>query len=678
MKCARSFAWPFVVLLTLLVPRSGEAQFTYDVIGSVHGLGAGLMQASDGFLYGTTKFGGPNGGLIFKVDIVTQQITPVYGFTDGSQLSTGLVEGSDGLLYGTTRSGPGGNGSVFSLDPTTATLTTIHQFAGGASDGSNSHGTLARSSDGTRLYGTGESGGGPANAGTIFVVDVPSHQYTHLYSFSGGVTNGSGPSGVVVLSNGLLYGTTYSGGPSGQGTVYSFDPNTGGISFLHMLGLIGSLDGYNPYAPLTLASNGRLYGTTTNGTSGPSVYGTIFSIDPTNNTGDFAVVHYFSTNSGAAPAPEGATPYGPVIEGPDGRLFGMTASVSTHNFASVYAVDRASGSASIIHAFEGAPSDGNNASDNIHPLGLVRASDGNMYGLSVLGGTFNEGAVFRLLAPNPLTVDGGADQTITSSLIGQGVVTLSATANGGQAPYTYLWTTTAVVGDADDIPPTLGTTASVSPTLPLGFYTFTVTVTDAFGVSASAVTHVTVQLPTVAGPAGPQGAPGPQGPPGTVGPEGPQGPQGPQGQAGPAGAPGPQGPAGAVGPQGPQGAPGPAGPQGPAGPSHSNVWTTFLAGQLTSAGTAGAFTPEGAVTVTRIQVQMLATPVNCRANAVLQLTDGTAAGTRTLTLTTAATDSGSVSLDYAAGATLRVGISVPSNCRTDPQNANVVVQYRGR
>ena len=71
----------------------------------------------------------------------------------------------------------------------------------------------------------------------------------------------------------------------------------------------------------------------------------------------------------------------------------------------------------------------------------------------------------------------------------------------------------------------------------------------------------TTLVPTVVGPAGPQGEAGPEGPQGSVGPEGPQG------SVGPAGPEGPAGPQGSVGPEGPQGSVGPAGPEGPAGPA---------------------------------------------------------------------------------------------------------------
>ena len=63
--------------------------------------------------------------------------------------------------------------------------------------------------------------------------------------------------------------------------------------------------------------------------------------------------------------------------------------------------------------------------------------------------------------------------------------------------------------------------------LPVGMYTFRVTVTDGIGGTASATTDVTIQIPTVAGVPGPAGPQGPKGDPGETGPQGTQGPQGP-------------------------------------------------------------------------------------------------------------------------------------------------------
>jgi hypothetical protein len=182
-----------------------------------------------------------------------------------------------------------------------------------------------------------------------------------------------------------------------------------------------------------------------------------------------------------------------------------------------------------------------------------------------------------------------------------------------------------------------------------------------------------------AGATGPQGAAGEQGPAGALGPAGPQGPIGPQGPTGNTGAIGAQGLQGAAGPAGATGSMGPMGLQGPPGPANSQVWNTFLAGVLGSVVTAARLTPDGNLTVTRIQVSLGTAPLGCTTNAVIQISDGTAARTKTLTLTAAANDSGPLAVNYSAATPILVGVSVRAvGCGTRPQNANVLVQYKGR
>ena len=104
-----------------------------------------------------------------------------------------------------------------------------------------------------------------------------------------------------------------------------------------------------------------------------------------------------------------------------------------------------------------------------------------------------------------------------------------------------------------------------------------------------------------------------------------------------------------------------------------------MPGTLTRVFTAARFTPDGNLTVTRMQVGLGTAPSGCSTNAIVQISNGTAAGTKTLTLTAASNDSGPLAVNYTAGTPITVGISVRANgCGTRPQDANVVVQYKGR
>ena len=71
--------------------------------------------------------------------------------------------------------------------------------------------------------------------------------------------------GLIQATNGNLYGTTWSGGVNGYGTVYEITPS-GTLAVLHSFcSLTYCVDGANPVGTLVQASNGDLYGTTQTG-----------------------------------------------------------------------------------------------------------------------------------------------------------------------------------------------------------------------------------------------------------------------------------------------------------------------------------------------------------------------------------------------------------------------------
>jgi hypothetical protein len=79
--------WCGVLAAVLWMPRLAEAQASYGgVVASLQGLGASIMQASDGKLYGTT-----NSGTVFTVDPASGIMTTLSSTEDGGRISTGLV-----------------------------------------------------------------------------------------------------------------------------------------------------------------------------------------------------------------------------------------------------------------------------------------------------------------------------------------------------------------------------------------------------------------------------------------------------------------------------------------------------------------------------------------------------------------------------------------------------------
>jgi uncharacterized repeat protein (TIGR03803 family) len=204
---------------------------------------------------------------------------------------------------------------------------------------------------------------------------------TVLYSFAGGGTDGIGPyASLIQAGDGTLYGTTVYGGSNNGGTIFQIAPDGGSYTVLHRF-MGGPTDGLYPYAGLVQDPNGTLYGTTFYG--GASERGTIFQIAP-DGTG-FAVLHSFSCPT------EGCDPNVALIQAPDGTLYGTALDGGPSGYGTVFQMAPDGSGFSVLHPFAGGTTDG------IGPYGgLLRASDGTLYGTTVNGGAMNRGTIFQI------------------------------------------------------------------------------------------------------------------------------------------------------------------------------------------------------------------------------------------------------------------------------------------
>jgi len=279
-----------------------------------------------------------------------------------------LVQGFDGNFYGTTFGGGTddscsyfvfvGCGTVFKIN-SAGTLTTLYSFDD--TNGSEPSAALLQTADGT-LYGTTHAGG-TYGYGTFFKF-APAGKLTTLHSFDS--TDGANVDAPVVQGNdGNFYGTSYLGGAYGYGTVYKITPQ-GALTTLHSF---DSTDGANPVAALVLGSDGNFYGTTFGG--GANDLGTVFKITP---GGTLTTLYSFCAQTNCS---DGTSPYTALIQVPNGGLYGTAAYGGANSYGTIFKISTA-GALKTLHSFD--------LTDGSYPAGLTLATDGNIYGITLVGG----------------------------------------------------------------------------------------------------------------------------------------------------------------------------------------------------------------------------------------------------------------------------------------------------
>jgi len=345
---------------------------------------AGLVQDTNGDLYGTTVTGGvyngPNAGTIFKYAPSSGPLKTLYDFCmvitsppyltcdNGSYPEAGLVQANNGDLYGTTLGGGSfgppepGNGTVFKItDPIAGNgkFTQLYIFCGvppsyggcnsthSSANGWAPSGGLMQATNGV-LYGTTSSGGNVNDGGTVFEI-TKGGTFTSLYDFcsqtnctdgdnNDGPGNGS-PSVLVQATNGNLYGTTQWGGANGAGVVFEITPAGEFTTLYSFCSQPACADGSGPVGGLIQATDGNFYGTTSYGGNyygGPSGFcyasygcGTIFQlIPPVAPAGSWTetVLYNFCSQSGCA---DGAMTQAGLVQDTNGTFYGTTWSYST-------------------------------------------------------------------------------------------------------------------------------------------------------------------------------------------------------------------------------------------------------------------------------------------------------------------------------------------------------------
>jgi uncharacterized repeat protein (TIGR03803 family) len=277
---------------------------------------SGLLLAKDGNFYGTTERGGDNNscsngcGTIFKIS-PSGQFATLHRFDgrDGEFPLAGLVQATDGMLYGTTSAGGDsvcrdGCGTVFRIT-TDGKFEPLHFFDG--EDGASPTARLIESSNGG-FHGTTDLGGDNAcDCGTVFRMTRTGKLKT-LHSFDG--SDGYDPhGGLVEATDGNFYGTTFGTAEyTPGGTIFEITPE----GILTTLYAFDNSDGENPLAALIQATDGNFYGMTQY--AGAYGLGTIFQMTPTGT-----LTELFNFELG-----EGANPGYALFQATNGILYGAT------------------------------------------------------------------------------------------------------------------------------------------------------------------------------------------------------------------------------------------------------------------------------------------------------------------------------------------------------------------
>lgn len=305
-----------------------------------------LVLDASGNLYGTTFYGGTGScgnvacGTVFELSRNPNGSwteTVLYSFQnkpDGA-FPVGLTFDSSGNLYGVaTAAGANGRGSAYQLSPPKAggsswTEKAIYNFS---TFETQPNPVLIFDPQGN-LYGTYQQLYGCfLGCGAVFELKPKGGTWTEtdVFDFSGGGNGGEPLTGVILDSQGNLYGTGSEGG-NNWGIAFELKPSGGkwtGVMLHNFCSRNACADGRTPQSGLVMDTTGALYGTTSGGGEGCRACGLVFKLVHAKHGWEGTVLHNFRGGS------DGATPTATLIVDGQGNLYGTT----TADFGTVFEV----------------------------------------------------------------------------------------------------------------------------------------------------------------------------------------------------------------------------------------------------------------------------------------------------------------------------------------------------
>ncbi len=352
-------------------------------------------------LYSTTRGGGTgNAGTIIEFDISNSSVSKYYDFPAGIKAG-GLVH-IDNDFFGLTEN------AIFKVNANNPVVTTpVVGFSLPPNDIFHTNGQPTVGFDRGLYFGQPEHS--QQHNGTIMRYSPDDFSFNVVLGFGG--TNGSIPETEIIMDGQTIYGVTFAGGNnylgndiySGDGVLYKIELNSNGTSnsytVLHYFDDSGNQDGKNPYGKLLLGKDGNLYGTTTQG--GANLAGTLYKYDLGSNT--FHKLHDFDFS-------DGSTPGGGLMEYSSGVIYGTTPYGGDNLVGVVFRYITKTANFSILHHF-----DFFDTGENPNPR-LYQSNNGKtLYGHTNQGGNNGGlGAIFKINCVN------GQVSWVTSLSIGSG------------------------------------------------------------------------------------------------------------------------------------------------------------------------------------------------------------------------------------------------------------------
>ena len=310
-----------------------------------------------------------------------------------------LTVGPDGAIYGLSATGGivgAGALSQLSADHTTfSTLSFDPATIGGAPSGG-----LAPDGQGN-LYGTTTTGG-PNGNGSVFRLS-PGGALDTLAPF----TTPDQPAGQIALdTQGDIFGTTQQGGANNAG--YLFETNTQTGTITDLADFDGTTLGGQPNGGVITDSQGNLFGTTQSG--GANGFGTLFEYQASTSTLMTLASFSFATT--------GYAPSGPLLEDQAGNLYGVAQGGGQYYSGVVFEYVAATQSLEAIYSFTG-------GNDGASPIGgVIMDARGNLFGATQSGGRYGHGTAYELSADRQTLVtlasfqgDGAANRAPSTGLV---------------------------------------------------------------------------------------------------------------------------------------------------------------------------------------------------------------------------------------------------------------------